>query len=229
MSDPDRFAGYPVVPKECCEEGCSAMPEEESLDGKWRCWDHRLLRPSEEEGSRMRPNWDEYFMGFAKAAAKRASCDRKHVGAVIVVDKQVVATGYNGSVRGMDHCNDYGHRFILDQDTTYCGPCGMDFFHYASTGESCPKDTGKGHDLQDGHCVRTIHAEMNALAQAAKHGVRIAGSTIYTTASPCWDCFRVLVNAGVERFIYAEAYRGEEHQERIERVANHLKLEVRSL
>src|SRR3954465_7209517 len=97
-----------------------------------------------------RPAWDEYFMGFAIAASRRATCDRKHVGAVVVVDKQVVATGYNGSVRGMPHCDDAGH------------------------------------DMISGHCVRTIHAEMNAMSQAASRGVAIEGSSIYTTASPCW-------------------------------------------
>ena len=87
-----------------------------------------------------RPEWDDYFMGFALAAARRATCDRQHVGAVIVVDKQVVATGYNGSVRGMPHCHEVGH------------------------------------DMESGHCVRTIHAEMNALAQAARRGVAVAGA-----------------------------------------------------
>jgi dCMP deaminase len=140
-----------------------------------------------------RPSWDEYFMGFAQAASRRATCDRQHVGAVIVVDKQVVATGYNGSVRGLPHCDD------------------------------------QGHDMVSGHCVRTIHAEMNALAQAARRGVAVGGSTIYTTASPCWDCFRVLVNAGIEGFVYDQPYRAEEYRARIEAVAETLGLEIRSL
>src|SRR5438445_8407612 len=76
-----------------------------------------------------RPDWDEYFMGFARAASRRATCDRKHVGAVIVVERQVVATGYNGSVRGMPHCDEVGH------------------------------------DMEAGHCVRTIHTDMNAIDQ----------------------------------------------------------------
>jgi dCMP deaminase len=142
---------------------------------------------------RRRPDWDEYFMGFAAAAAHRATCDRKHVGAVIVVDRQVVATGYNGSIRGMPHCDDVGH------------------------------------DLVAGHCVRTIHAEMNALAQAARRGVAVEGGSIYTTASPCWACFRVLVNTGIERFVYGEPYREQEHRARISAVAETLGLEVRAL
>ncbi len=140
-----------------------------------------------------RPDWDEYFMGFARAAARRATCDRQHVGAVIVVEKQVVATGYNGSVRGLPHCDEVGH------------------------------------DLVGGHCVRTIHAEMNALAQAARRGVAVEGAAIYTTASPCWACFRVLVNAGIRVFVYDLPYREAEHRDRIVEVAGRLGLEVRAL
>lgn len=132
-------------------------------------------------------------MGFARAASVRATCDRKHVGAVIVVDQQVAATGYNGSVRGLPHCDEVGH------------------------------------DMVEGHCVRTIHAEMNALAQAARRGVRVEGAFIYTTASPCWSCFRVLVNAGIRRFVYAEAYREEDHRKRISDVAARAGLDVKSL
>lgn len=121
----------------------------------------------------MRPDWNLYFMKFAEAASTRGTCKRLAVGAVIVVDKQVVATGYNGSAPGQPHCLDVG----------------------------C--------DMEDGHCVRTIHAEMNAIAQAAKRGVRIDGATVYCTAAPCWPCFRVLLNAGVKHFVYASAYRCE--------------------
>jgi len=132
-------------------------------------------------------------MGFARAAAARATCDRKLVGAVIVVDRQVAATGYNGSVEGLPHCDDAGH------------------------------------DMVDGHCVRTIHAEMNALAQAARRGTRVEGAWIYMTASPCWACFRVLVNAGIKRFVFGEAYREDDHRERIAEVADQLGLDVASL
>lgn len=140
-----------------------------------------------------RPGWDEYFMGFARAASLRATCDRKLVGAVIVVERQVAATGYNGSVRGLPHCSEVGH------------------------------------DMVDGHCVRTIHAEMNALAQAARRGVEVEGSWIYTTASPCWACFRVLVNAGIKRYVYDEAYRESDHHARVAEVAETLGLEFTAL
>ncbi len=135
-----------------------------------------------------RPPWVDYFLKFADAAASRSTCDRKNVGAVIVVDRQIVATGYNGSIAGLPHCDEAGH------------------------------------DMKDGHCVRTIHAEMNAIAQAAKHGVAIDGASIYTTASPCWECFRILVNAGVKEFCYREPYRTEEDAERISAVVDGLGL-----
>lgn len=118
-----------------------------------------------------RKSWDEYFIGIARAVAERATCDRKHVGAVLVRDRQIVATGYNGSVRGQPHCDDAGHLMV------------------------------------DGHCVRTVHAEMNALVQAARTGAAVEGSTLYVTAFPCHLCAKLLANAGVVRVVFAEAYR----------------------
>lgn len=138
-------------------------------------------------------NWDKYLMSFAEAAAKRGSCDRKQVGAVITQDQRVVATGYNGSISGLPHCDDVGH------------------------------------DMVDGHCVRTIHAEMNALTQAAKFGTAVDGATIYTTASPCWACFRVLANAGIREFVYLEPYRYDDDRERIDAVAGATGVVVRQL
>jgi len=120
-----------------------------------------------------RASWDEYFLGIAGQVATRATCDRKHVGAVIVRDRTILSTGYNGSIRGMPHCDEVGHM------------------------------------LQDGHCVRTIHAEVNALVQAARNGVAIEGASIYTSASPCWACFKMIANAGIRRIVYREFYRDE--------------------
>lgn len=110
-------------------------------------------------------------MNIAHEVATRATCDRKHVGAVIVRERSILATGYNGSLRGLAHCDDEGHL------------------------------------MEDGHCVRTVHAEANAIVQAARNGVRIEGSTIYVTASPCWGCFRLIVNAGIVRIVFGEFYR----------------------
>jgi dCMP deaminase len=112
-------------------------------------------------------------MNIARQAATRSTCDRKFVGAVIVRDRMILSTGYNGSIRGMPHCDEVGH------------------------------------DLENGHCVATIHAEANAILQAAKNGVNISGSEIYTTASPCWNCFKLLANAGIKRIYYGEFYRDE--------------------
>jgi dCMP deaminase len=120
-----------------------------------------------------RASWDEYFMNIARVVASRATCNRKHVGAVIVRDKTILSTGYNGSIRGMPHCSEVG--------------CMM----------------------EDGHCVATIHAEANAVLQAAKNGVGIDASTVYVTASPCWSCFKTITNAGIRRIVYGEFYRDE--------------------
>ncbi len=120
-----------------------------------------------------RVGWDVYFMNIARQAATRSTCDRKHVGAVIVRDRTILSTGYNGSIRGSAHCDEVGHL------------------------------------LENGHCVRTVHAEANAVAQAARNGVGIDGAEIYITASPCWSCFRLLVNAGVRKIFYGEFYRDE--------------------
>lgn len=120
-----------------------------------------------------RADWDDYFMNIARQVATRSTCDRKHVGAVIVRDRTLLSTGYNGSMRGAAHCDEAGH--LMEND----------------------------------HCVRTVHAEANAVAQAARNGVRIDGGEIYVTASPCFNCFKLLVNAGVRRICYGEFYRDE--------------------
>ncbi|MBW2523864.1 MAG: dCMP deaminase family protein [Deltaproteobacteria bacterium] len=121
-------------------------------------------------------------MGIARQVASRATCDRKQVGAVIVRDKCILATGYNGSIRGLEHCDEAGHM------------------------------------MEDGHCVRTLHAEANAIIQAARNGVRIDGGDIYVTASPCWGCFKMIANAGLGRIVFGEFYRDERIFEFAERL-----------
>ena len=110
-------------------------------------------------------------MNIAQVVASRSTCPRKFVGSVIVRDRTILSTGYNGSIRGMPHCSDVGHM------------------------------------MEDDHCVATIHAEANAIIQAAKNGVMIDGATIYVTASPCWNCFKQIANAGIRRIVYGEFYR----------------------
>jgi dCMP deaminase len=118
-----------------------------------------------------RDSWDDYFMNIALQVATRATCDRKHVGAVLVRDKTILSTGYNGSIRGLPHCDEVGHM------------------------------------MENGHCVATVHAEANAIIQAARNGVRIEGATIYTTASPCWPCFKLIANSGCVKIVFGEFYR----------------------
>lgn len=120
----------------------------------------------------MRPSKDEYFLAISDAAALRATCLRRKVGAIIVVEDQVVATGYNGAPRGMPQCT----------------------------------DDGVGCEMEHGHCVRTVHAELNALLQAAGHGSRAAGATLYTTASPCRRCMMAIINARISRVVYRDVY-----------------------
>ena len=133
-----------------------------------------------------RVDWDEYFMNVARVVSSRSTCERKFVGAVIVRDKTILSTGYNGSIRKLAHCSEAGHM------------------------------------MENNHCVATIHAEANAIIQAAKNGVCIDGGTIYTTASPCWPCFKLIANAGVRRICYGEFYR----DERIFQIAKKLKIEL---
>ncbi len=118
-----------------------------------------------------RASWDEYFMNIARVVASRSTCDRKQVGSVIVRDKTILSTGYNGSIRGLAHCAEIGHM------------------------------------IENDHCVATIHAEQNAILQAAKNGVMIDQASVYVTASPCWSCFKCIANAGLRRVIYGEFYR----------------------
>jgi len=122
---------------------------------------------------RHRASWDEYFMAIGRVVSTRSTCDRKHVGAVLVRGRMILATGYNGSIRGLAHCDDDGHM------------------------------------MEDGHCVRTVHAEANAIVQAARNGVVLEGADIYVTASPCFGCFKLIANAGVKRIVFGEFYRDE--------------------
>jgi carbonic anhydrase/acetyltransferase-like protein (isoleucine patch superfamily)/deoxycytidylate deaminase len=117
-----------------------------------------------------RPTWDEYFLRMATLAATRSTCLRRRVGAVLVRDQRVIATGYNGSLRGQPHCAEVGCLMV------------------------------------DGHCKRTVHAELNALLQCAFHGASSRDSQLFTTSFPCLDCAKAVVQAGVVRVVYRDAY-----------------------
>jgi dCMP deaminase len=123
----------------------------------------------------MRPDWDSYFMKIAYAVSERSTCDRALVGCVLVADKRILTTGFNGSPAGQDHCDEVGHLMV------------------------------------DGHCVRTIHAETNAIIQAALHGISTRDATCYVTHFPCINCTKALINAGVDRIVYSVSYRMDEN------------------
>ncbi len=125
-----------------------------------------------------RPTWEEYFMEITRLVAKRATCLRRQVGAVLVMDKQLLATGYNGAPSGLAHCLEVG--------------CLREKNNIPS---------GERHEL-----CRGIHAEQNAIIQAAFHGVRIQGATLYCTNLPCVICTKMLINAGIKEIIYESGY-----------------------
>jgi dCMP deaminase len=125
-----------------------------------------------------RPSWDDYFMSIAEQVAGRATCLRRSIGAVLVKDKRILATGYNGTASGLAHCEDVG--CIREQ-------------------QNIP--SGSRHEL-----CRGIHAEQNAVIQAAKHGIAMDGATAYCTHQPCVLCAKILLNAGVVEIVYKESY-----------------------
>ncbi len=122
-----------------------------------------------------RMSWDEYFMSIAELASKRATCTRKSVGAVLVRDKRIIATGYNGSPPGQPHCIDAGCLMV------------------------------------DGHCIRTIHAEENAIVFCARAGIPTENSVLYITSSPCQHCAKVIIASGIKEVVYGDEYWASEH------------------
>lgn len=117
-----------------------------------------------------RPSWDEYFLKLSDLVSTRSTCPRLQVGAILVCDRMIISTGYNGAPKKIDDCYQAGCR------------------------------------LEDNHCTRTVHAEVNSVIQAAYHGISTKGSTLYTRYYPCEHCAKVLINAGVERVVYTEVY-----------------------
>lgn len=130
-----------------------------------------------------RPTWDEYFLGIMDAVAARATCDRGRSGAVLVRDRQILATGYVGTPAGIAHCDEGGH---LMRRVVY--------------------ENGETHD----HCVGTTHAEMNAIIQCARKGVSTLDATLYCRMEPCLDCCKAVINAGIVRVVAQAPYHGAE-------------------
>lgn len=139
--------------------------------------------------AKSRLSWDQYFMEICSVVAQRSTCTRAAVGAVIVKDRTILATGYNGSPAGLPHCTEVG--------------CLI----YTSTNPD-----GRTEE----NCFRTIHAEINAIAQAAKSGVSILGSDIYITHSPCIHCLKVLINTGIRRICFRKPYKLEQTRDLVE-------------
>ncbi len=125
-----------------------------------------------------RPSWDEYFMEITQQVARRSTCMRRHVGAVIVKDKRILATGYNGAPSGFAHCSETG--------------CMRESLHIPS---------GERQEI-----CRGLHAEQNAIIQAALHGVSVAGADLFCTHQPCITCAKMIINAGINRVICFDSY-----------------------
>lgn len=136
----------------------------------------------------LRPSWDDYFLELADAASSRATCDRGKSGCVIVRDKQVLATGYVGSPAGLPHCDDIGHLM--------------------------KKVIQENGEISE-HCLRTVHAEQNAICQAAKRGISIEGATVYTRMTPCRTCAMLLINCGIIKVVCERKYQLAEESEQL--------------
>lgn len=131
------------------------------------------------ENGTVRPSWDEYFIGLMAEVGKRATCERGRSGSLIVKDKRILATGYVGSPSGLPHCDEIGHlmKQVIDED---------------------------GSARQ--HCVRTIHAEQNAICQAARYGIPLEGTTLYCKMEPCRTCAMLIISTGITKVIAQRRY-----------------------
>lgn len=143
------------------------------------------------ENLHKRPSWDEYFLGIMEKIGTRSTCDRARKyggGCLIVKDKQILATGYVGSPPGIAHCDDVGHEFkkTMHED---------------------------GHITE--HCVRTTHAEQNAVCQAAKKGTALDGATLYCFLTPCYTCAKLVLTSGVKRIVVCQEYQAGEDSKKI--------------
>jgi len=133
----------------------------------------------DKEEKYQRPSWDEYFLHVADTVAQRATCDRGRSGCVIVKNKQILVTGYVGAPSGLPHCDDVGHQI---------------------------KKTIHEDGNITNHCVRTVHAEQNAICQAAKRGIALEGSTLYCRMTPCRVCAMLIINCGIKRVVCEKKY-----------------------
>ena len=141
-----------------------------------------------EENKHQRPSWDEYFMEIVKIVGSRGTCDRGKIGCAIIKDKRIVCTGYAGAPAGLKHCDEVGHEMntIIHEDS---------------------------HESR--HCIRTTHAEQNAIVQAARFGSSIDGATLYCKSTPCYACAKMIINAGIKRVVCEEDYHAGERSKEV--------------
>ena len=146
-----------------------------------------------EDNSYSRPSWDDYFLGLMEEVGKRATCDRCRSGCIIVKDKRIICTGYVGSPPGLPHCDEEGHMMkeVLEEDGT-----------------------------SKMHCVRTIHAEQNAICQAAKYGISLEGGTLYCKMEPCRVCAMLITTVGIIKVIAKRKYHAAKETREIFRRCN---------
>lgn len=135
-----------------------------------------------------RPSWDEYFSQLAIMVGQRGTCDRGYCGAIITKDRRIVSTGYAGSPVGCQHCDEIGHEMhtIIHEDNS-----------------------------QSNHCIRTTHAEQNAICQAARFGIALEGGTIYVKMAPCYTCAKMIINAGIKRVVCNQDYHASKRSKEI--------------
>ncbi|MCF2858123.1 cytidine/deoxycytidylate deaminase family protein [Pseudoalteromonas sp. SMS1] len=141
----------------------------------------------------MRPDWDEYFIDLVDSVGQRATCNRGKSGCIIVKDKRIISTGYVGSPSGLPHCDEVGHlmKQVIDVDGT-----------------------------TRQHCVRTIHAEQNAICQAARYGVPLEGSTLYCTMEPCRVCAMLIISCGISKVVAKKRYHAAQETRDMFKMAN---------
>lgn len=135
-----------------------------------------------------RPSWDEYFLGMVDYVGTRGTCDRGRSGCVIVRDKRVISTGYVGSPPGISHCDEVGHEMhkVIDEN-----------------------------GVESMHCIRTTHAEQNAIAQSARFGISTEGATLYIRMTPCYSCAKLIISAGIKRVVSRKDYHAGERSKEI--------------
>jgi dCMP deaminase len=152
-----------------------------------------------------RPNWDNYFLAIVKVVSLRQTCDRGQTGCLIVKNNHILATGYAGSPPGLPHCDDVGHS--MERSIPF-----INYNHSQLPVGAYPKEIfGDHHD----HCIRTIHAEMNAINQAAKYGIAIEGATLYCSITPCYRCCMSIISVGIKRVVCQKKYHQGEISEKM--------------